>query len=61
MSKEEKVKLLQSWIRDLDEDALDSLIEEYIVYDVEPELLEDDEDVEPELLEDDEDVEPEVF
>lgn len=50
MSKEEKVKALQSWIRDLDEDALDSLIEEYMGCDVESESFEDDDDVEPEIF-----------
>lgn len=30
MTKEEKRKILISWINDLDEEALDSLIEEYI-------------------------------
>ena len=48
MPKDEKIKALQSWIRDLDEDVLDSLIEEYLDYDVEHEVLEDD-DVEKEI------------
>lgn len=49
MPKDEKIKALQSWIRDLDEDVLDSLIEEYLDYDVEHEVLEDD-DVEKEIF-----------
>jgi hypothetical protein len=30
MSIEDKKKLLRSWVSDLDEDALDTLIEEYL-------------------------------
>ena len=50
MSKEEKIKALQSWIRDLDEDVLDSLIEEYLECDIEHEVFDEDEDVEKEIF-----------